>query len=88
MRTVAEYRRHAEECEALAKTAKSPEEREMIAEMADTWRMLADQRASLSRTMGWWSLVRSTGLSPSQPAPVVMVGLVIVREFCGTRVRR
>jgi hypothetical protein len=42
MRTVAEYRRHAEECEALAKTAKSPEEREMIAEMADTWRMLAE----------------------------------------------
>jgi hypothetical protein len=47
MRTVAQYRRHAEECEALAKTAKSPEEREMIANMADTWRMLADQRERL-----------------------------------------
>jgi hypothetical protein len=47
MKTVAEYRRHAEECNTLAKRAKSAEEREMIAKMADTWRMLADQREKL-----------------------------------------
>jgi hypothetical protein len=47
MKTVAEYRRHAEECDTLAKRAKSAEEREMIANMADTWRMLAYQREKL-----------------------------------------
>lgn len=44
MRTLQEYQRHAEECEALAKKALSPEQRDMIAQMAETWRMLADQR--------------------------------------------
>lgn len=47
MKTVAEYRRHAEECEVLAKRAKTAEEREMIANMAETWRLLADQREKL-----------------------------------------
>ena len=44
MRTLKEYHRHAEECEALAKKALSPEQRDMIAQMAETWRMLAEQR--------------------------------------------
>jgi hypothetical protein len=47
MKTVAEYRKHAEECEALARRAKSAEEREMIANMASTWRLLADQREKM-----------------------------------------
>lgn len=46
MRTLQEYQRHAEECEALAKKALSPEQREAISQMANTWRMLADQRRS------------------------------------------
>ncbi len=44
MRTLQEYQRHAEDCEALAKKALSPEQREAIAQMAETWRMLANQR--------------------------------------------
>ena len=44
MRTTEEYLRHAEECEALARTAISPEQREQIEQMAATWRMLAEQR--------------------------------------------
>ena len=44
MKAVDEYRRHADECDALARRARSPEEREMIINMAKTWRMLADQR--------------------------------------------
>jgi hypothetical protein len=44
MKTVHEYIRHAEECEALAKKTTSPDQREMISKMAETWRMLAEQR--------------------------------------------
>ena len=44
MKTVAEYLHHAEECDDLARRAKSPEERDMIAGMAKTWRVLATQR--------------------------------------------
>jgi hypothetical protein len=46
MKTVHEYIRHADECEALAKKTTSPEQREMISRMAETWRMLAEQRRS------------------------------------------
>jgi hypothetical protein len=44
MKTVQEYLRHAMECEQLATTATSPDEREIIVNMAKTWRMLASQR--------------------------------------------
>ena len=45
MKTIEEYLRHAEECEALAAKAASASERQAIAKMAETWRMLAEQRA-------------------------------------------
>jgi hypothetical protein len=38
MKTVQEYLRHADECDALAAKATSPEQREMIIQMAHTWR--------------------------------------------------
>jgi hypothetical protein len=44
VKAIQEYLRHAQECEQLAKTAISDEQRQMIAEMADTWRMLARER--------------------------------------------
>lgn len=44
MKTVLDYIRHAEECEAMARKATSGEQRDMIAKMAETWRMLAEQR--------------------------------------------
>jgi hypothetical protein len=44
MRTLEEYLRRAEECEAVATTAASQEQRETIARMAHMWRALAAQR--------------------------------------------
>jgi len=44
MKTVAEYRRHADECRELARRARSPEEREMILQIAQTWDKLAKAR--------------------------------------------
>ena len=43
MRAAGEYLRRAEECEAWAANA-TPEQREMMAHMAKTWRLLAEQR--------------------------------------------
>ena len=44
MKTVQEYLRHADECDALARKAISTDQRTMISDMASTWRLLADQR--------------------------------------------
>jgi hypothetical protein len=44
MKTTQDYLRHAEECDALARTAVSEEQRQMIVKMAETWRLLAAQR--------------------------------------------
>jgi len=44
MKTIEEYLRHAEECDALAKSAISPAHRQQIEEMAAIWRTLAEQR--------------------------------------------
>lgn len=44
MKTVQEYLRHADQCEALTRGDMLPAERQMIHKMAETWRMLAEQR--------------------------------------------
>jgi hypothetical protein len=44
---VAEYRRQAEEAEGLAECVLWEEQRQLILEMAHTWRTMADQRESL-----------------------------------------
>jgi hypothetical protein len=44
MKTVQEYLRHAHDCEELARKVTDLEHRRMIAQMAETWRMLATQR--------------------------------------------
>jgi hypothetical protein len=44
MKTVQEYLRHAHECEELARNVPDLEHRRMIAQMAETWRMLAAER--------------------------------------------
>jgi hypothetical protein len=50
MKKIADYRRQAEECLALARTAALPEHREQLLQMANTWHMLAEQReAELAR---------------------------------------
>ena len=43
-----EYRRHANECRALARKAASEEERKQLTEMAETWLSLAEQRERMS----------------------------------------
>jgi hypothetical protein len=47
VKTIQDYLRHAAECADLARTARTQDEREMILQMADTWRMLAVQRKKL-----------------------------------------
>ena len=44
MKTISEYRRHVEECKALLRRAKTPEEKKMIMQMAETWESLAVAR--------------------------------------------
>ena len=44
MKKVSEYREHVEECMALARRARSTEEREMLLNMAKTWEELAKAR--------------------------------------------
>jgi hypothetical protein len=44
VKAIQDYLRHAQECEQLAKTAISDEQRQMILKMAETWRLLARQR--------------------------------------------
>jgi hypothetical protein len=49
MKKASEYRRHAEECRALAKNMKAGEQREQLLEMATTWENLATERTELVR---------------------------------------
>jgi hypothetical protein len=44
MDVLAEYRRRAAECERLAREAITKEHRQTILQIAESWRLLADQR--------------------------------------------
>ena len=46
MKKASEYRRHAEECHALAK-GMTGQQRDQLVEMAATWERLAEDRAAL-----------------------------------------
>jgi hypothetical protein len=52
MKTVQEYLRHAEECDALARKATSEEQRDQIVKMAQTWRMLGEERRQKLQKLG------------------------------------
>jgi hypothetical protein len=41
MKRVADYRRHVQECQALLRGARTPEHRQMLLNMAETWEGLA-----------------------------------------------
>ncbi|MFL6797839.1 MAG: hypothetical protein ACJ8F3_10545 [Xanthobacteraceae bacterium] len=43
MEAPSQYRKYAEECRALAKNARSPEQRQILSEMAQAWMQLAEQ---------------------------------------------
>jgi hypothetical protein len=49
MKKASEYRRHAEECRALAKGMAPGEHRDQLLEMAATWDRLAVERSELIR---------------------------------------
>ena len=49
MKTASEYRKHAEECRALAQQMTSAEQRDQLLEMARTWDALAETREGLVR---------------------------------------
>jgi len=50
MEKVIDYRRHAEECRALAGRARTVDERQMLIDMAESWEVLAVNRVrSLAR---------------------------------------
>jgi hypothetical protein len=44
MRTITEYRRHAEECRRLARQTAGPADRRALEELAETWERLAKLR--------------------------------------------
>jgi hypothetical protein len=45
MRKVSEYEEHAEECRKMARQTKNPQHKKQLEEMAQTWDMLAKERA-------------------------------------------
>ncbi|MGA7231356.1 MAG: hypothetical protein WBX95_10575 [Xanthobacteraceae bacterium] len=47
--TSAQYREFAEECDRLAKQAKTDGERKILEEMAEAWRKVAGEALALSR---------------------------------------
>lgn len=49
MKTAAEYKKHAEECRALARQVPEGEQRNQLLEMARTWDNLAAGREKLVR---------------------------------------
>jgi hypothetical protein len=47
VKKASEYQQHAEDCKALAAGATSPEHRDMLLKMAETWESLARNRESM-----------------------------------------
>ena len=47
MKTIEDYRTHADECRLLARRARTPEERELILTMAAAWENLAETRLKM-----------------------------------------
>jgi hypothetical protein len=68
MKTVAEYRKHAEECRVLARQMPAGEAREQLLEMARTWDSLAETRKGLVRNHPELDIGKPlvTGQLPSQ----------------------
>jgi hypothetical protein len=46
MKKVEDYRQHGAECRSMANRSRSPEEREMLLNMARTWDLLATDRVA------------------------------------------
>jgi hypothetical protein len=46
MQTTEQYRQHGDDCRAMARRSRSPEERAMLLKIAETWDELAAHRAA------------------------------------------
>ena len=49
VKKASEYRRHAEECRALANTTRAGPQKDQLLEMATTWEKLAAERSAFVR---------------------------------------
>jgi hypothetical protein len=65
MRKVSDYRKHAEECRKLMRGAKTPEHREMLHQMAETWESLAESREKQLQRRANSDLLRDSGKGSS-----------------------
>jgi hypothetical protein len=50
MKTVGDYRQQAADCRQLAARARSPEDRDMILKMVETWEELANTREKMLKS--------------------------------------
>jgi hypothetical protein len=61
MRKVSDYRKHSEECRTLMRGARTPEHREMLSQMAETWESLAEAREKQLERRANSDLFRDSG---------------------------
>jgi hypothetical protein len=61
MQKVRAYRKHAEECRTLMGGTKTPEHREMLHKMAETWEALAESRKKQIERRAQRELMRDRG---------------------------
>jgi hypothetical protein len=52
MKKASDYLKHAKDCRALAKQMESGEQRDQLLKMAETWEVLARERARTLRNRG------------------------------------
>lgn len=66
MRKVSEYTAHAEECRRMASQMQNPKHKKQLAQMAETWEMLAKARAKE---------LELQGNEPPQPSRVICLAI-------------
>src|SRR3712207_4328702 len=81
MKTAAEYRKHADECQALAKQVPDGEHRNQLLEMARTWGNLAADREKLGKPKDVVRHVDANG-RPWNNAPLRGDGSYGLRSKC------
>jgi hypothetical protein len=69
VKKASEYRKHAEECLALAKQVRDGEHRKQLLEMARTWNALAEDRERVTRSTQTRTPATQGPSSPKQEKP-------------------
>jgi hypothetical protein len=68
VKKASEYRQHAEECRALARTSRTPDERAQLDHLARTWDGLAVDRERIVREQAALDKMESTDTKAQAPA--------------------